>query len=145
MHTFLVKMKSRFNYRKLRAQASTHPLTQALLGAPDLGYLLINLLKDPRVPTAQRLKLGAAMAYFLSPLELIPIALLGPAGLGGDIALAAHTLNSLLNDIDPQILKDHWAGDGDVLEAIQKIAAVSNRILGAGVWRKIIRRARRAA
>src|SRR5688572_31610392 len=68
-----------------------------LLLAPDLFHLLSRLMLDPRIPTAEKAGLGAALAYFISPIDLLPEALLGPAGYVDDVALAAFVLNRLIN------------------------------------------------
>lgn len=108
-----------------------------VLFAPDLFHLLLKLSLDPRIPRAQKLKLGAAIAYFVSPVDLVPEALLGPAGYVDDIALAAYVLNGLVNAGHGEIAREHWAGSEDLLDVLQRVLAVADRMLGSGMWRRV--------
>ena len=53
------------------------------------------------------------------------------------IALAAYVLNSMINKVDPQIIKRNWAGDSDVLDVIQQILKVTDEMVGSGLFAKI--------
>ncbi len=110
-----------------------------LLLAPDLFHLMWKLSADPDVPAKDKVKLAGALAYFISPIDLIPEAMLGPIGYVDDIALAALVLNGIVNHTSPEVLARHWAGDEDVLVAIRRILAVADQLVGAGVWRKLKR------
>ena len=111
-----------------------------LMLAPDLFHLLCKLAIDPDVPTADKAKLGAAVVYFIFPVDLIPEALVGPLGYADDIAVAAWVLNTLLNRIDQEIILKHWAGEVPILELIQNIVAQGDKMIGSGLWEKIKRR-----
>ena len=108
-----------------------------LLWAPDLLHLMCKLTIDGRVPVSEKAKLGVAIAYFISPIDLIPEALLGPVGYVDDIALCAYVLNSLINHTDKNIVIENWAGDGDVLQIIKQILAVADEMVGSGLWNKL--------
>jgi uncharacterized membrane protein YkvA (DUF1232 family) len=108
-----------------------------LLVAPDLFHLLCRLALDKRVPAPDKAKLAAAIAYFVSPLDVVPELLLGPIGFLDDLAVAAYALNSVINSGQGEIAKELWAGDGDVLVLIQQILGATDDMLGAGVWKKL--------
>jgi uncharacterized membrane protein YkvA (DUF1232 family) len=108
-----------------------------LLVAPDLFHLLCRLALDKRVPASEKAKLAGAIAYFVSPLDLVPDLLMGPLGFLDDVAVAAFALNSVINSGQGEIAKELWAGDGDVLVLIQQIIATADDMLGAGVWRRL--------
>ena len=55
-----------------------HQFAEYILAAPDLFHLLCKLSLDKDVPTEQKAKLAVALAYFVSPLDVIPEALVGP-------------------------------------------------------------------
>lgn len=131
-------------YHGLRARVTSwlaqHPNfrhADLLLIAPDLFHLLCRLALDKRVPTAEKAKLAAAIAYFVSPLDLIPELVLGPMGILDDVAVAAFALNSVINAGQGDIARELWAGDGDVLATIQRITSSADELLGAGVWKKL--------
>lgn len=128
--------------RRIRRWATTregksHRWAEVLLTAPDLFHLLCKLTVDPEVPVSEKAKLAAAIAYFISPLDLVPEALVGPGGYVDDVALAAYVLNSIVSKTDPQVLKRHWAGEEDVLVVIQKILKVADKMVGSGLWGKL--------
>jgi len=108
-----------------------------LILAPDLFHLLWKLSADPDVPAAERVKLAATIAYFISPFDLIPEAVFGPLGFTDDIAMAAYVLNGLINKTSPALVQKHWAGEDDALDAIQKILAAADRMVGGGMWRRL--------
>lgn len=108
-----------------------------ILLAPDIFHLLYKLTLDKDVYVADKAKLAAAIAYFISPIDLMPEALLGPAGYVDDLALAAYVLNGIINNTDPEVVRRNWAGDGDVLEVIQSILRVADKMVGSGLWKKL--------
>lgn len=108
-----------------------------LMVVPDIFYLLVKLLQDPDVPQNKKLKLVAAIAYFISPIDFIPEAILGPVGYLDDLGLAAFILNDLLNYVDPQVIKRNWVGDVDILYMIKKILINIDKIIGKGIWNKV--------
>lgn len=110
---------------------------QLLLLAPDLFHLLTRLMLDSRIPAAEKAGLGAAIAYFISPIDLLPEALLGPIGYIDDVALAAYAINRLINAGHGAVAKELWAGDGDLLASVQRILEVADQAIGSGVWERV--------
>jgi uncharacterized membrane protein YkvA (DUF1232 family) len=108
-----------------------------LLLAPDLFHLLVRLSLDERVPTGKKTKFVAAIVYFISPLDFLPEMFLGPLGYLDDIALAAYVLNDFLNDNDPAIVRELWAGDQDILSSVKNILAMADHMIGSGLWEKV--------
>ncbi|MFK4784819.1 YkvA family protein [Fusobacterium sp. MFO224] len=133
-------------YQKLRKkirnwtqskEGKTNKWSEYILTAPDLFHLLFKLSMDREVPTKEKAKLAAAIAYFICPLDFISEVILGPIGYVDDIALSAYVLNSIINNIDPEIVKRHWAGDQNILILIKKILEVSDEMVGHK-WKKIL-------
>ena len=110
--------------------------TEYLLAAPDLFHLLCKLVVDKDVKTADKAMLGMAIAYFVSPIDLIPDVIL-PWGWLDDIVVAAIAINAVVNHSDPEVVRKHWAGDGDVLTVIKGAIAAAEEMLGTKVWKKI--------
>jgi len=111
-----------------------------VLAAPDLFHLLSKLSLDNEIPTNKKLKLLGGVAYFISPIDLLPEMFLGPLGYLDDIAVAAYILNELINEVDPQIVRKHWAGEQDILVLIKTIIANADEMIGSKLWQKIKKR-----
>jgi len=111
--------------------------TEYILIVPDLFHLLCKLTLDPEVPLKSKAKLGIAIAYFVSPVDLIPEAFLGPLGFTDDIVITAFALNTLLNETDPDLIMRHWAGEEDILLLIRRILEFADQMIGKGVLGKI--------
>jgi uncharacterized membrane protein YkvA (DUF1232 family) len=118
-------------------EGKDHKWSEYLLAAPDLFHLLCKLSIDKDVPVKEKAKLAGVIAYFVSPIDLVPEAIVGPIGYIDDIALAAYVLNQIVNNTDPEIIKRHWAGEGDVLELIQRILGKADEMIGSGLWAKL--------
>ncbi|MCU7493756.1 MAG: YkvA family protein [Bacteroidota bacterium] len=111
--------------------------SEFILLAPDIFHLLYKVARDPEVPMSSKLKIGAAIAYFIAPIDLIPEAFLGPIGYLDDITVAAYALNQLVGDVNPEIIRRHWAGDQDILRLVKTIIVNADLMLGKGIFRKI--------
>jgi uncharacterized membrane protein YkvA (DUF1232 family) len=110
---------------------------QILLLAPDMFHLLTRLLLDGRIPSSEKATLGAALAYFLSPIDLFPEAVLGPVGYVDDVALAAYALSRLINAGHGAVARELWAGDGDLFEAIRRVLEIADEMVGSGLWQRL--------
>jgi len=135
-------------YQRLRKQirdwlhsdeGEKHQWAGYLLFAPDLFHLMWKLSGDPDVDKKDKGKLIVAIAYFISPIDLIPEAIVGPVGYLDDIALAAYVLHGMINHTDPEVLRRHWAGDGDVLEVIKKVLASADKMMSSSIFNKLKR------
>ncbi len=133
---FYQKLRSRVNKWAVEEGKDTKALKYILM-APDFFHLLCRLMFDSRIPKIEKAKVGGAIAYFISPIDVVPEGLVGPVGYIDDVALAAYVLNSILNSVGPEILEEHWAGDGDVLKNIQEILKVADNLIGSGMWKRI--------
>ncbi len=111
--------------------------TEFLLAAPDLFYLLCKLSFDPHVPSKEKAKIAAAIAYFVSPVDMIPEIILGPIGYSDDIVVAAYALNSIINHVDKSIVEKHWVGNQDILVLIQEILKIATDLVGMKKFDKI--------
>ena len=134
---FYHELRGKFKAWIQSDEGKDHKWSEYLLAAPDLFHLLCKLSIDKDVPIKEKAKLAGAIAYFVSPIDLIPEALVGPIGYVDDISLAAYVLNQIVNNTDPEVIKRHWAGEGDVLELIQRILEKADEMIGSGLWNKL--------
>jgi uncharacterized membrane protein YkvA (DUF1232 family) len=99
-----------------------------LLFVPNLVLLCGRLMVDPRVPTKERVLVGGAVVYALVPLDLIPD-MLPFIGQVDDAYLVALSLLRLATVTDPNIVREHWRGGGDVVELIGATAMIASKLL----------------
>jgi uncharacterized membrane protein YkvA (DUF1232 family) len=92
----------------------------AMLLLPDLAVLLFRLLRDPRVPPGSKAIALLGIGYLVSPVDLVPEVLFGPIGLVDDLMVVAAALSRVVNHVHPDVVRSHWSGQGDALEAIQR-------------------------
>lgn len=97
---------------------------EIILLLPRLIKLVFKLTLDRRVPLRMRVLCALGLTYVLSPIDIVPEAMLGPVALLDDVALLIIILNTLLNQVDPEVVKDHWKGDEDVLRIIKESLAM---------------------
>ena len=135
--------------RKWIERNSDSDIADILLLVPDLFMLCVGLIGDKRVPSPLKVSLISAVAYVLSPIDLIPEALVGAAGLIDDAGVLVFILHGLLSvkDVDPRewedILRDHWAGDADPVIVINSLYALfikNAKLLFGKVWTVIVKR-----
>jgi uncharacterized membrane protein YkvA (DUF1232 family) len=108
-----------------------------LLLVPDVFNLLWRLVNDPRVNGRNKVLLGSGVAYFVFPFDILPEALMGPMGYLDDLVFAVYVLNRVLVDTDASIVREHWAGDGDVLGMIQRVLQAADTLVSTEVLGRI--------
>jgi uncharacterized membrane protein YkvA (DUF1232 family) len=101
-----------------------------LLLVPDVFILLWRLTSDSRVNGKDKVLLGSAVAYYVMPFDLIPEALIGPAGYLDDLVFGVYVLNKILGSVDASILREHWSGSEDVLDTIQNVLNAADSLVG---------------
>ncbi|KXJ99133.1 MAG: hypothetical protein UZ17_ACD001002487 [Acidobacteria bacterium OLB17] len=95
---------------------------------PNLARLLARLLKDARVPTAEKALFVAAIVYVISPLDLIPD-IFPFFGQVDDIYMVALVLLRLINRTDVEVVREHWSGGGDIAALADSIASIAPKFL----------------
>lgn len=101
-----------------------------LLGIPSFGKLLWRLVRDPRVSKLDRALFAGALAYVLTPVDLIPDWL--PAlGQIDDLVLVALVLSRLLYRVEEEVLLEHWEG---AIESFEVMEALLQRLVDALPW-----------
>ena len=127
-------------YDRLRSEVVRHrpgensSLRDLLLLLPDLTVLLARLLRDKRVPVGPKALALLGFGYVVSPLDLLPAFLLGPIGLLDDLLVVAASLSHLLNHVHPDVVRSHWSGQGDALDAIQRLTGWAEDQLGGRLF-----------
>ncbi|HUO46580.1 MAG TPA: YkvA family protein [Acidimicrobiia bacterium] len=106
----------------------------AVLMLPNLVKLLGRLLKDPRVPRRSKLVMGAALAYVVSPVDLIP-EIIPVAGVIDDVFVVAFSLNHLIKRAGEEVVLEHWDGPQDLLSLIRSVLDTVSDLVPARIRR----------
>ena len=95
---------------------------------PNMVLLLGRMLKDSRVPIAEKALFMAAIVYVISPIDFIPdfFPFIGQVD---DIYVVALVLLRLLNRTDENIVREHWSGGGDIVSLANSIASIAPKFL----------------
>src|SRR5688572_13381217 len=110
-----------------------------LMFLPNLVILLGRLLKDARVPMAEKALFVAAIVYVISPIDLIPD-IFPFIGQVDDLYVVALTLLRLVNRTDESVVRQHWAGGGDIVALAGSIASLAPKFLPPRVSRVLTAR-----
>ncbi len=110
-----------------------------LMFLPNMVMLLGRLIKDARVPNAEKALFLAAIVYVISPIDLIPD-VFPFIGQVDDIYVVTLTLLRLINRTDETVVRQHWSGGGDIVSLADSIAGIAPKILPPRVARVLTSR-----
>lgn len=107
-------------------------LKEILLAVPRVALLIPKLAADERVPLRTKLALAGLGLYLASPWDLIPdfIPVLGQLD---DATAVLLFIDGVLNEVDDDVLLDHWTGEVETLRRLQHLA----HLLSAWVPRRL--------
>jgi uncharacterized membrane protein YkvA (DUF1232 family) len=119
--------------RREKSQVKSR-MNNFLMFLPNMFTLLGRLLKDSRVPIAEKALFAAAVIYVIMPLDFIPD-VFPFIGQVDDIYLVALTLLRLLNRTDETVVRENWSGGGDIVSLANSIAGIAPMLLPKRVTR----------
>ena len=106
----------------LLAQIGATNVPRILEQGPNVVHLLASMLNDERVSPEAKKSLTMAALYFVSPIDLVPAAVLGPIGYVDDILVATFVFNLILNggnQTDRDTLNQLWKGRPEDLQMLR--------------------------
>lgn len=106
----------------------------ALMFLPNMVKLCGKLITDSRVSTADKALFAGAIVYAIIPLDFIPD-VLPFIGQVDDVYLIALSLLRLVNRTDENIIREHWAGGGDIVGLADTVARLAPALLPKRVTR----------
>jgi uncharacterized membrane protein YkvA (DUF1232 family) len=127
-------------YRNLREKVACYTGAYAdyVLLVPDLFLLITRLMLDPRVEGRHKVYMGAALAYVISPIDLMTERRFGALGYLDDLVVIVAALNILVNEADRAVVLEHWSGKEDLLATLQKVLGQADDLVGKGRLEKIL-------
>src|SRR6266850_7198591 len=114
-------------------------IKNVVLFIPNMLLLCARLLRDSRVPATEKALLAGAIVYAIIPFDLIPD-MIPFVGQIDDAYLIALTLLRLMERTDPKIVREHWAGGGDVVELVGAAAMLAGKFLPKPIRRVLASR-----
>jgi uncharacterized membrane protein YkvA (DUF1232 family) len=106
----------------------------SLLLLPNLIKLLGRLLRDQRVPRRSKLVVATAMAYVVSPVDLLP-EVIPVVGVVDDVLVATLAINHLIAVAGEDVVLEHWDGPRDLLDLVRSVLDVANDLVPPKVRR----------
>ncbi len=103
-------------------------MTDAVLMMPNIVKLVGRLLKDPRVPRRAKVTLGLAVAYVMSPRDLIP-EVIPVVGWADDVLVVVFAIDALIDRAGPELVQEHWDGPGDLLALVRDVVGLSRNLV----------------
>ena len=131
--------EKRLNAKRSERSEIRGRLRSFLMFLPNMVLLLGRLLKDTRVPNAEKALFAAAVVYVISPLDLIPD-VFPFIGQVDDLYVVALVLLRLINRTDDRVVRQHWSGGGDIVGLAGSIANIAPRFLPRRVSRVLTSR-----
>jgi len=135
---YLNLRKKIFNWAEQKGLKNKKILGYVLL-APDFFYLLWKLSLDKDIPGEDKILIGIALFYFISPFDLLPEVIMGPVGFIDDVAIAAYVTKKIIKNAGEEKVKQYWPGEEGLIETIEKVLTKTDELIGSGLWKRIIK------
>lgn len=110
---------------------------QGVAALPNMGRLLVALLRDPRVPRRTKLLLAGSVAYFFVPVDILPDWVPG-LGIADDLLLLVFALDALFNHVDEEVIAEHWEGDRQILDKTRELLAFASTFVPDSVKERLL-------
>jgi len=120
--------------QKIKKREAKGTMKSLLMFLPNMFTLLGRLIKDSRVPVADKALFAAAIVYVIMPLDFIPD-VIPFVGQIDDVYLVALTLLRLINRTDETVIREHWKGGGDIVKLANSAASLAPLLLPKRVSR----------
>jgi uncharacterized membrane protein YkvA (DUF1232 family) len=105
-------------------------LRDVVLLAPAYASLMMHLLNDPRLARDQRLLVDAALAYLVSPDDVIPEEQVGAYGYLDDIFCCAYVATRIAEDLGWDVIEEAWTGERPAHDVSARVLGREQELLG---------------
>lgn len=106
------------------------PQAEQIQLAPDLFRALANLLDDGRVHDEARALICQALAYYITPFDVLPEEVHGDEGYLDQVYLCLWVLNRLRVELPEHVLDQAWEGEGELSELLAEELPKAEAALG---------------
>lgn len=115
---------------KQNIQSSDKEYDEFIDYSPELFRLLTDILNVKQIDPIIRLKVSAALGYFVAPYDIIPEKVYGPLGYIDDIFISVYVLKDIEDDLGLGYLESIWEGNKNLKDVIEECYENSKEILG---------------
>ncbi|MGE5676323.1 MAG: YkvA family protein [Mycobacterium leprae] len=123
------KLRERItSFTEERAPRWLGPLVPWVLAVPDFFALMVRLARDERVPASAKVLAALAVAYFITPIDLIPDPL-PVIGEVDDVAVALFAIEQIAKRVPAEVVQENWPGEGEVLALVAEGTRLFARVL----------------
>jgi len=98
--------------------------------APEIFKLLTEILNKKKIDPIIRLKISAALAYFVAPHDVVSEQLYGPMGYIDDIFISVYVLKDIEDDLGFGNLQSIWNGEEELKTVLDECFNKSVEFLG---------------
>lgn len=98
--------------------------------APIFFKLMTNLLDDRKTPKEARLLISTAIAYFVTPRDIIPEEVFGPLALIDDVFVCLHVSKQLMDMGHGDLVSAHWEGDEPIADLVNELYPLARDYVG---------------
>lgn len=123
--------KLRENVRRLvaaKAPKWAQALVPWVLAVPDFFAMMVRLARDQRVSPLAKVIAGAVIAYFISPIDLIPD-IIPFVGQIDDVAVALFAIEQISQRVPVELIEEAWPGDERVADLVKEGTQLFRRVL----------------
>ena len=96
---------------------------------PELFKLLTEILNQKSVRSDIRLKVSAALAYYVAPFDIIPEQIYGPHGYIDDVFICVYVIKDVAEELGYDFLDNIWDGEEELDEVVEECYIESTKIL----------------
>ena len=133
-----VRSSSTRGSRPAPRRGAKRTLMDTIRQLPLYLKMFFGLFRDPRVATVDKVLVGAAIAYLLAPVDLVPdwIPFLGQVD---DVFLLVTALKRLMGNAGKRVVAEHWAGEMRELSEMQldRVIAAAAFFLPSRIKRRL--------
>ena len=124
------EFKDYYDYLKEYLDSHNGDYEEIVNYGPEIFKLISNILNEKIIPSEHRLKLSAALGYFVAPFDIIPELIYGPEGYIDDIFLCVYVIKMLAEEIGYESIENLWDEDEKLRVVIERCYSHSKLLLG---------------
>lgn len=112
------KFNSYYDFLKKEITQFHGPIKEYIFHLPSLFKLLTDILNNNKLSTDDRKLIFCALGYFVTPSDIIPEEIYGPAGYIDDIFLCSWVLKKLMKKYNTNFFLNYWDNENDPIDEV---------------------------